>query len=265
MVDFDAAVGFVVARGDAVDRARLSMLRTGTPPGEDVYQQIEQGQASSGGWPASWATEVASVDATCFRLAELDDLCGLNRPAGQRAFGWLVARQRPDGCWEEDAALAVDAPVWATPGDPEARFYLTANTAFWLVVGADADVNPRSADAVTRASRALVDQVGSDGTWPGFLVAGWLAAAVLHKCEYFYEAARMFGVLIERVPTMSAADVAWLLAALRRVGVAAEDALLDAARVRLSATQRPDGAFPSDDGIAFDVHTTLTALRALKP
>jgi hypothetical protein len=264
MVDFDAAVGFVVARGDAVDRARLSMLRTGSLPGEDVYLQIEQGQAPSGGWPAQWATHVASVDATCFRLAELDDLCGLSRPAGQRAFGWLVARQRPDGCWEEDGSLAKDAPPWATPGDPEARFYLTANTAFWLVVGADRESSPRTAGAVTRASQALVDQIASDGSWPGFLVAGWLAAAVLHKCEYFYEAARMFGVLTDRVPTMSAADAAWLLAALRRVGVAAEDGLLDAARARLSATQRPDGAFPSDDGIAFDVHTTLTALRALR-
>ncbi|MER6596244.1 squalene--hopene cyclase, partial [Micromonospora purpureochromogenes] len=31
VVDMDAAIGFVVAHGDAVDRARLSRLRTGAP------------------------------------------------------------------------------------------------------------------------------------------------------------------------------------------------------------------------------------------
>jgi hypothetical protein len=41
----------------------------------------------------------------------------------------------------------------------------------------------------------------------------------------------------------SAADVAWLLAALRHAGVETGDALLIAARDRLSETQRPDGSW----------------------
>jgi hypothetical protein len=52
--------------------------------------------------------------------------------------------------------------------------------------------------------------------------------------------------------------------ALRRAGVSTEDRLLIAARQRLDDTQRPDGAWPSDDAPAFDVHTTLTALRAIR-
>ncbi|HTJ31659.1 MAG TPA: squalene--hopene cyclase, partial [Dactylosporangium sp.] len=32
MVDLDAAIGYVVAHGDAVDRARLAWLRTGQAP-----------------------------------------------------------------------------------------------------------------------------------------------------------------------------------------------------------------------------------------
>jgi len=85
MVDIDAAIGFVVARGDAVDRARLSMLRTGATPAAEVFAHVELGQAPSGGWPARWAADVASVDATCFRLAESADLDGLRRPAATRA------------------------------------------------------------------------------------------------------------------------------------------------------------------------------------
>ena len=110
----------------------------------------------------------------------------------------------------------------------------------------------------------LRERLGDDGSWPGFLVSGWLAGAVLHKTDWFYEAARVFVILAERVKSMSAADVAWLAAALRRVGVDSEDALLGAARERLSETQRPDGSWPSDDAPVLDVHTTLTAIRAVR-
>ncbi len=270
MVDIDAAIGFVVARGDAVDRARLSYLRTGATPSDDVFDRLERGQTRGGGWPAKPGEPVASIDATCFRLAVLDDLAGLGRPAAVRALRWLVARQRPDGCWEEDPSLAGTVPPWATPGDPEARFYLTACTSFWLtVVGGDAqeadfDTPPPYGDAVERAAAAIRDQLDENGAWPGFLVSGWLAGAVLHRAGWFYEAARIFVTLGQRVPTMSATDAASLVAALRRTGVSAEDTLLATARDRLTQTQRTDGAWPSDDDPSFDVQTTLTALRALR-
>jgi hypothetical protein len=258
MVDIDAAIGYVVARGDAVDRARLSFLRTGMTPSDEIIHHVEAGQTAAGGWPAQWGGDVPSIDATCFRLAELDDLDGLGRPAATRALDWLVARQRLDGFWEEDASLAGAAPPWARPGDPEARFYLTASAGFWLGI-ASAE---RYETALSRAGQALRDAL-DDGAWPGFLVSGWLAGAVLHLTEYFYEAARIFLLLGQRVATMSAADTASMTAALRRVGVSADDPLMVAARQRLSETQRPDGGWPSDDS-AFDVQVTLNALRALR-
>ncbi|WFE58124.1 prenyltransferase/squalene oxidase repeat-containing protein [Micromonospora sp. WMMD712] len=138
MVDLDAAIGFVVAHGDAVERARLSWLRAGATPSPELLDSAEVGQTPTGGWPAVWGTDLASVDATCFRLAELDDLGALGRPAARRALDWLASRQQADGGWEEDAALADDAPWWARPGDPEARLYLTATVTFWLTV-ADLD------------------------------------------------------------------------------------------------------------------------------
>ena len=269
MVDIAAAIGYVVARGDAVDRARLSWLRTGLVPGDDILSNVELGQGPAGGWPAQGGADVASVDATCFRLAELDDLGGLRRPAARRALDWLANRQRLDGCWEEDIALAGSAPPWARPGDAEARFYLTANAAFWLAVGgADSGLyggaEPAYSTQVQRAAEFLRERLGDDGSWPGFLVSGWLAGAVLHKTDRFYEAARIFVILTERAKSMSAADVAWLAAAVRRVGVDSEDALLVAAMERLSETQRPDGSWPSDDAPVLDVHTTLTAIRAIR-
>jgi hypothetical protein len=231
------------------------------------------GQTTSGGWPAQWGDEVASIDATCFRLAELDDLGGLTRPAAAKALDWLANRQRPDGFWEEDRSLAADAPKWARPGDIEARFYLTTNAAFWLAVAANdvagpgIGLDPTSAPyhaVLELAGNAIRASVGEDGSWPGYLVSGWLAAAVLHRQAHFYESARIAVRLAERVREMSPANVAAMAAALRRLGWSDHDSLALAARQRLKDTQRPDGAWPSDDAQAFDVHTTLTGIRAIR-
>lgn len=270
----DAAIGYVVAHGDTVDRARLSWLRTGAAPPPEILDSAELGPVPEGGWPAFWGGEVASIDATCFRLAELDDLGALHRPAARKALHWLAGRQRPDGTWEEDESLAGQAPAWAAPGDPEARLYLTAYAGFWLAV-AELD-DARSAGpfdrhtrgpyspAVYAAAQAVVGALRPDGTWPSYLAVGWLGAALLHRQEMFYESARMQGVLTDRLPKMSPADAATMGAALRRIGVPPQDWVLAATRRRLAETQRSDGGWDSDDGHRFDVHTTLAAIRACR-
>lgn len=258
MVDLDAAIGFVVAKGDPVERARLSYLRTGALPGEDVLGTAEAGQALVGGWPAFYSGRVPSVDATCFRLAVLDDLGALARQPARSALHWLASRQRPDGTWQEDETLAPDAPPWAQPGDPEATLYLTANAAFWLAVAGD------YSEIVQRAAEVISESLASDGTWPSYLVTGWLGAAVLHRQEMFYESARMQVVLTDRLPDISASDTAWLAAALRRAGVSNDDWTLAAARRRLAETQRSDGGWTSDDGDAFEVNVALQAIRACR-
>lgn len=269
MIDMDAAIGFVVARADRVERARLSWLRAGSLPQPDVLAEAVASQSRHGGWPATWNGHVSSIDATCFRLGELDDLGALGGKAARQALDWLASRQRPDGTWEEDETLALDAPPWAQPGDPEARLYLTANAGYWLTVSSRDAVPDEPgrpyANQLARAAQAILGSLRSDGTWPSFLVTGWLGAAVLYGQGMYYEAARMQLVLADRVPKMSAADTAAMAATLRRVGVRTDDWLLAAARRRLAETQRTDGGWPSDDGGAFDVHTTLAAIRACRP
>jgi hypothetical protein len=308
MVDLDAAIGYVVAHGDAVDRARLAWLRSSIAPPPEVLEKVEMGVTSDGGWPAFWGGHVASIDATCFRLAELDDLGALDRPVARRAVAWLASKQRPDGMWEEDVSLARVAPSWAQPGDSEARLYLTTNAAFWLIVGgpggdasrgkvsggpalggtgsygtvadgtvadgatSDGAVSGEAASGgdenehaarIVRAAEAFRASLRPDGTWPSYLVTGWLGGAVLYHLGWFYESAQIQVALAARVPEMSPADTASLFAVLRRVGMPDDDWLLGAARRRLAETQRSDGGWESDDGEQFNVHTTLTAIRAL--
>jgi hypothetical protein len=273
VVDLDAAIGYVVAHGDEVDRARLAYLRTGTAPEPALIDTVESGQLPDAGWAGRHGGEVASIDATCFRFAELDDLGALDRPAARQALDWLAVTQRPDGTWEEDPALAATAPPWAAPGDPEARLYLTANAAFWLSAGGlaaraggplDSRVGGAYAGVVAAAAGAIAACLAEDGRWPSYLVAGWLGAAVLFGQGRHLEAARMRGVLARRLADISPGGVAWLACAQRRLGLPADDRLLVAARARLAATQRSDGGWPSDDGDAFTVHTALTAIRACR-
>lgn len=267
MVDIDAAIGYVVAHGDPVERARLSFLRTGAPPPPHIIDRIASGQTADGGWPASGEGTVGSVDATCFRLGELDDLGGLHGPAVERALSWLAGVQRPDGTFQEDGSLAAEAPAWAMPGDPEATLYLTSVAGFWLTV-AELEAHPRHeaparhGAVMAEAARYVVSQLRPDGTWPSFLAAGWHAAGLLHEQQYFYESARVQLVLGDRLPDMSPADAASMAAALRRLRLG-EDGLLAAARKRLAETQRTDGGWDSDEGPIFDVNTTLIAIRAL--
>src|SRR5690606_24403819 len=88
-VGLAAAIGYVVAHGDEVDRARLAYLRTGALPDPSVLDLAEAGQVSDAGWPGREGEQVPSVDATCFRFAELDDLGALGRPAARQAMDWL--------------------------------------------------------------------------------------------------------------------------------------------------------------------------------
>src|SRR5262245_9752742 len=232
MVDLDAAIGYVVAHGDAVDRARLAWLRSGITPPPEILDQVELGATADGGWPAFWGGDVGSVDATCFRLGELDDLGAMERPAARRALVWLAGRQRPDGMWEEDSSLAGVAPPWAQPGDEEARLYLTTNAAYWLIVGGSGEKPkaPDDADAgaafdtgrddsehaarIVRAAEAFRASLRPDGSWPSFLITGWLGCAVLYHLAWFYESAQIQVALAERVPQLTPGDTASMFAAL---------------------------------------------------
>jgi hypothetical protein len=261
VVDIDAAIGYVVAHGDPVERARLSYLRTGQRAPEEIVERIAAGQMPAGGWPASTDGVIPSVDATCFRISELDDLGNLHSDVVGRALGWLASNQRPDGTWQENESLAAEAPAWAMPGDPEATLYLTAVTGFWFTVAETEP--PRFGNTAAAAAAWLVQQLRPDGRWPSFLAAGWHAAGLLHGQQYFYESARVQLVLGDRLPDMEPADVASMAAALRRLNLG-DDWLLQSARKRLSETQRIDGGWDSAEGPNFDVNTTLTVLRACR-
>jgi hypothetical protein len=217
------------------------------------------GQRDDGGWAPFWAPGYSSLDATCFRLAQAEQL-GLARshPAVARATGFLASRQQSDGSWEEEAAVASLAPPWARPGDPAARLYLSANCGFWLAL------LDGSSEAASRAAELLEGHLEPDGHLASFLQANWLAAGIWLRLGRHEPAGRTLGYLHRRLADMPAGNLAWLLTTLLAAGAPLDHPLLNAAAGRLAEQQEQAGHWASDDGPGFNVHVTLEALRALR-
>lgn len=257
----DQAAEFVRRRGSRADVARLSYLLDGVPVSEAIRREVFASQHVDGGWQPFWASDYRSLDATCFRLAQAEQMgVGADDDIMRRAMAFLVGRQRPDGAWEEDTVAAAHAPPWAAPGKDDARAYLTANCGFWV---AAYGVSAEQTDAAQRASDALAAEITADGRLPGFAHTSWLAAGLWRLTGQFDHAARVEEWLEQRVKSgLPASSLTWLLSTLRIAGASPRAPLARRAAAQLATQQRIDGGWPSEDGADRDAHVTLEAICA---
>jgi hypothetical protein len=258
-VNLESAVAFVRSQGNAVEQARLTHLLDDEPPAPEAVNDLLAGQRSDGGWPPFWASDYSSLDATCFRLAQAEQM-GItsSETAITRAVRFLVRRQRSDGSWEEDETVASVAPPWAKPGDLSARLYLTANCGFWLAI------LDRTDDAALRTAGYLRTHIDRDGHLPGFPHTHWLAGGLWYRLNWRESAERVLSYLSRRLYDLPASNLAWLITTLLDARVPASHTVVDTAASLLEQCQDHDGRWPSEDGSEWDVHATLEALRALR-
>lgn len=212
-----------------------------------------------GGWAPFWADNYSSLDATCFRLAQAEQL-GLNKtePAVREALTCLAGRQAPDGSWQEDADVVAVAPPWAAPGDLAATLYLTANCGLWLALLND------EIDGTSKAAAYLLTHLGGNGQMPSFLHTHWLAGALWHKLGQEELAERILAYLGHRIANLATSNLSWLITTLSAAGVVADHQLIMEAASILEDAQEGDGRWRSEDGPTQDVHATLEALRAFR-
>ena len=251
MADLERAAAFVEAYGDSLERGRLLCLLHDVAPPAEAIDALRDGQQPDGGWPAYWSGEESSLDATCFRIDQAEDLGASAAELVERGLRFIAGRQRDDGSWEEEAELVDAAPAWARPGDERARLYLTANCAFWL--------GRYGRPGARRAAALLASYVGTDGRLPTFLHAHWLAAGALRGAGRDAEADSLIQGLAGRIGELGAGALAWVSNTL------AGEPLADDARARLGALQEQNGRWRSEDGEAFDVAVTVAAVRSLVP
>jgi hypothetical protein len=258
MVDSASAIEFVKSQGNVFEKARLKLLLENQPPADNIIVTFESKQRNDGGWAQLWAPEYSSLDATCFHLAQAEQL-GLNGdvPFVARALEFMVQRQRDDGSFEEESSVEASAPSWIKPGDKAATLYLTANCGFWLAV-----LGGRPKSAAQAASYLAAHEI--DGRLPTFPHAHWLSGALWYSLNQRDQAERVFRHLEGLLAELSASNLAWLMTALCAVHLPAHHPLLAGAASQLEQDQQDDGRWCSEDGPVRDAHTTLEALRVLR-
>jgi len=257
-MNIEKAIIFIRNNGNEVEHARLNYILANERPSEEVTADLFANQRSDGGWPPFWANDYSSLDATCFRLAQAEQL-GITEAetAVNRAVKFLIKRQSPDGSWEEDEKDADSAPPWAKPGELAAKLYLTANCGLWLALFGNPDTR------VLKAADYLQTHLDQNGHLPSFLHAHWLAGGLWYKLNW-QASTQIFDYLSMRIGDLSTSNLSWLITTMCAAGVPASHQLVDNAARLLEQSQNADGYWESEDGSNQNVHATLEALRALR-
>lgn len=258
-MNLEKAVEFVRSKGNEVEQARLKYLLANERPSQKVVAKLFADQRPDGGWSPFWANDYTSLDATCFRLAQAEQL-GITEAetAIIRAVHFLAQRQSPDGSWEENKKVAGFAPPWATPGDLSAKLYLTANCGLWLALLGNTD------NRASKTAGYLQAHLDKDGRLPSFLHTHWLAGGLWRKLNWQESSERVFEYLSQRINDLAVSNLSWLITTLCAAGVTTKHHLVDKAASLLEQSQHGDGRWPSEDGPSQDVHSTLEAIRALR-
>ena len=257
MARIQDAIAFVRGHGTAQEQARLNFLMGSRDETSEAAGELEKDQRPDGGWAPFWAQDETSVDATCFRLAQCEQLGLATNAMIRGAIAFLATRQQQNGSLEEQPELALVAPPWVAPGNVAASIYLTANAGYWI------SYYQPSNPALPRLQQYLTSHIGAHGRLPSFLHAQWLTAGLLYGLGDKPNAEKIMDDLRGRLLELEASHCAWMINCLCVMGVAPNHPLIADALGKLDTLQQDDGRWPSDDGDWRDVHTTLEALRAV--
>ncbi len=257
------AIAYIEESGDELERARLAGLLGRPQPEPRIARTLAVRQNEDGGYPYGMIPgRPSAIGATVAGLQWLHDLRLTTGGIVERAVGYLLSVQRPEGTWDETpAVMKFDPPRALRPGLLGGRLHSTALVAFWL-----ARVIGPGHDTVARACKALRAQRWSE--WPVDEPVGTTvlitAVGALVEGPTGPMASGGLGVLSGRAADVWTGEtMADLLSAVAVTRIAPDQPLVTGAIARLRAAQRPDGGWTSDQSRDRDVDLSLRALGAL--
>ncbi len=239
---------FVREQGTVVERERMEHVMTGQSAHFSIVGQAAEGQQTDGGWAAPWSGDASSLDATCFRIATIDQLgARQGTPTIDHALDFIESRVTGEG-WVEEA-VGLDVPAWLQHGVERCRAYLTSNCAFWLsCLGRDA-----TAERMTEWLGAHV----YDPLDP----TRWLAAGLFWQQGDNDRSAHLLDELLMLTGSLPVTSVAWMGWTLLRSGIPPQHPVLISAAERLAHTQSHDGGWSEDD--TPNAHSTIEGAAIL--
>ena len=258
------AIEYVRQKGTDLERARIDWVVNETKPDSDTYTPLLELQRPDGGFPfAGEKGKPSAVNSTLTAIVELDELGLFASECTERAVSYLLAMQQDDGGWDEDPAIARYAlPPYITPGDLRTRLYLSAYASYWLALK-DYLEDPKFREALY----FLVTHQEETGRFFGFRHTTWIAASA------FALAGRPYSKIVSRAlkylmgkPLDEWADsqLAWAIACLGRAGLPKAHPFISDCLNELGERQQPDGTWISENGEAFTIDATISAVKAFK-
>lgn len=257
-----SAVAYIEENGDELERARLAGLLGRVHPEPKTLRSLALRQNDDGGYPYGMTPgRLSAIDSTVTGLRWLHDLKLTAPDYIERAVGYLLCLQRPEGAWDETPAiLRYDPPPHLRPGRSGGRSFWTALVAFWLA----RFIGPTH-DTIARAYKILRAPREGEGAIEGFTKTVVLIAAVGAFVEGPTAAtvAGDLSALAHLPPEMWTTEaIANMLGAFGTARIAPDHSLIVWGIDRLRATQRTDGGWTSDLGSDREVDLALRALSA---
>ncbi len=252
-------ITFVLNEGSLVDIARIRHVLYSEPPFDEAIALLFDGQLDDGGFSPPWAPGYSSLDATCFRLYQAEQM-GLDPtllPQIGRAVDFILSQQGRDGGFQEDASVAAVVPKWLIPGDNAATMYLTANCGFAL------SMFNAPENKVQLAGGYLQLRQIADGSLPSFWQTQWLSAAVWHRLGGAKWRDQVLRYLALNMDQLHSSNLAWMINALLSAGMKPSTVLIYEAAKRLERAQNQYGTWAGESGDDRDMQATIDALRAL--
>jgi hypothetical protein len=250
---------YIEKYGSAVEKARLAFLLMGTTPSNNVIKDFFSGQCDDGGWPAKWSHGHSSLDATCFRLAQAEQLgLTLEQKPIELAIRYLVRRQSLDGSWEESESLASWAPEYLKPGTLEPRLYLAANCGFWVAYYSGRD------NSVPRAMGFLMRYLEENGCLPSTPQANWMSAGLWLRMRRYEVADKVVTACRDHMDGLPTSSLAWMGVTLIISRIRQKNPIIKKTADKLLALRKPGDYWESEDGKDWNCHTTIEAIRVLK-
>jgi len=253
------AIQYIQNNGNPIELARLNFLLHDQPASAEIIEDFCASQNGDGSWSPFWLPDFSSLDATCFHLAQAQQLgMSINEPAITTALAFIAERQKNDFSWEEELSDSEIAPPWLKPGELSALLYLTANCGYWL------SLTQAYQEKVRHAGTFLAQHLDETGQFGSFAQTHWLSAAIWHKTGLEQPFQLIMRSMRAKLHQFSANNLTWMITTMRSVEIPAHYPLISEAIGKLNVLQQVNGSWQSDDGSEFDVHATLEALFAFK-
>jgi squalene cyclase len=263
-MDVAKSISFIEENGTDLEKARLRYILYGAKPEPDVIQPFIKLQNANGGFPFGLVQgNPSALNNTLVALLRMDELGMLDSSTANRAFQYVLVAQKDDGGWDEEASIArYGSPPWASPGEPWARLYLSAQSAFWLAVG-----GYRGHSGFQRALDFLLKHQEESGRVQGFLHNTWIATSVFVMAGSRYTEVVKKGLEAMMTAPLSEwvdSQISWALECLGKAGLPKDVPFVEKGLAELVWRRRVDGSWASEDGEARSVGAVIGVLKVLK-